>query len=74
MVSVALLVKPFGPIPRPLWPDEQRSMAQRIARDALAGDGIESTDVPDDGEITFIIRRQCRDDERRRVTEKYLKI
>ena len=74
MVSVALLSRDLGgrPIPRSEWTKRELKIARRAARQALEGVGDESTDTPEDGQITHVIRRQCRDEERRQVLEKYL--
>lgn len=73
MVSVAILKRPVGPIPRSEWTPQELKWARRAANRTLEGVGDASTDIIEDGRTTFVIRRQCRDDERRQVLEKYLK-
>lgn len=73
MVSVALLTrKRGGPIPRTEWTRRQLQLAKRAAMATIDGVGEPDTDAVEDGEITFIVRRQCNDSERRLVLEKYL--
>lgn len=54
------------------WPPAAHAIAERVARRVLDGVGVPSTDVVEMGQITRIVRRQCSDDERRRVVEKFL--
>jgi len=52
----------------------KNSPTSLAAKQALIN-GLEAapaTDVVETGQITRIVRRQCTDDERRRVVEKYL--
>lgn len=66
-----------GPMPLPVanWTPRERKIARRAAKRALEGVGDATTDVLADGpEITITLRRQCRDEERRQVLEKYLQI
>lgn len=73
MVSVALLTRERGgPIPRHEWNRKEEKIARRAARNAIDGVGEPSTDVPEDGQVSTVIRRQCTDVERWHVQEKYL--
>jgi len=56
----------------PEWPPAAFGLAEKVARRVLDGVGVQSTDVITTGTWTTIVRRQCRDDERRQVVEKYL--
>ena len=72
MVSVALLTRERGgPIPRDEWTAKEEKIASRAANRALRDVGDSSTDIMTSGDITHIVRRQCVDDERRKVLEKY---
>ena len=72
MVSVALMVRRGGPIPRSMWTQRELKIARRAARHTLYGVGDGSTDLLKDGDVTLVIRRQCQVNERRRVVEPYL--
>ena len=48
-------------------------LADRVIKRVLEGCG-HGPDRVEDGHITRIARRECTDDERRRVTEKYLRV
>lgn len=75
MATVALLTRERnGPIPRREWTHEEARLAHQAVRAAIAGVGLPETDKTEEGDITAIIRRQCTDQERRRVLEKYLSI
>lgn len=54
------------------WPPAAHAIAEKVATRVLDGVGVPSTDVAEMGQITRVVRRQCTDDERRRVIEKYL--
>lgn len=54
------------------WPPAAHLVAEKVANRVLDGVGVPTTDVIETGQITRIVRRQCTDDERRRVVEKYL--
>jgi len=73
MTSVALFdAGKREKIPREMWSKRERTMAKDAARAALAGVGEPATDVWEDTGTIIVLRRQCRDEERRRVLEKYL--
>ncbi len=56
------------------WSVVQKLLAKQVALEALRGVGDGKTDTPDDDvKITLVLRRQCADDERRQVLEKYVK-
>lgn len=55
------------------WPPAAFAIAEKVASRVLDGVGEAATDVVETGQITRIVRRQCTDDERRRVIEKYLR-
>ena len=75
MVSVALLTRERGgPIPRDEWTRKEAKIARRAARAAIDGVGDTTTDVTEDGQTTFVIRRQCKHHERRQVLERYLSV
>lgn len=61
-----------GPIPRPEWTTREARLARRAMKAALDSVGEPQTDTPEDGDLTVITRRQCSDDERRQVLERYL--
>lgn len=71
MVSTALLLQ-SGPKFRAEWNQKDRRIANRAALRGLEGVGLTETDTPEEGRITTIIRRQCTDDERKSVLERYL--
>lgn len=73
MVSVALLTREDnGPILRELWTAKELKMARRAARKTLEAVGDKTTDIPEEGSITTLIRRRCTDDERKGVVESFL--
>jgi cobalamin-dependent methionine synthase I len=75
MVSVALFFDRQGPLPRANWSQREQKIARRAAKRVLEGVGDPTTDVLEDGpEITIALRRQCRDEERRKVLEKFLSV
>jgi len=55
------------------WTPDVVALADRVIARVLEGCG-EGEDRIEDGWITRIARRQCTDAERRRVTEKYLRV
>lgn len=59
---------------RSAWTDDDEKLAKRVAMKVLEGCGIPSTDHLSDGLVTTIRRRQCTDDERRKVVEKFLQV
>lgn len=59
--------------PRAEWTPDVVALADRVIASVLEGCG-EGEDRIEDGWITRIARRQCTDAERRRVTEKYLRV
>ena len=72
MVSVALLTRERGgPIPREEWTRKEVKIARRAAHAAIDGVDNTTTDMTEDGQTTFVIRRQCKDPERRKVLEKF---
>lgn len=74
MVSVSLWdAQREEKIPRELWTKRERKLARGVAVGALSGVGIDATDAWEDYGTIITLRRQCRDDERRRVLE-YLKV
>lgn len=54
------------------WSPTAHALAEKVAMRVLDGVGVPSTDVVEIATITRVVRRQCTDDERRRVVEKYL--
>lgn len=56
------------------WPPAAHAIAERVASRVLDGVGLPATDDVQMGQITRVVRRQCTDEERRRVIEKYLTI
>lgn len=55
------------------WSIVQKLLVKQVASEVLRGVGLTATDTPDkDVSITHVLRRQCTDDERRRVLEKYV--
>lgn len=66
MVSVSI-----NGIPRDLWTESMVQLADKVAARVLDGCG-EGEDIVDDARITRTTRRVCSEQERRRVTEKYL--
>ncbi len=76
MISVAILDRTQTRcIDKCEWSIVQKLIAKQVAVEALRGVGESPTDAPDDDtRITFVLRRQCADDERKRVVEKYLKL
>jgi hypothetical protein len=67
MVSVSV-----NGMPVPEWTPAAHMLAERVAVRVLDGVGLPATDDVQMGMITRVVRRQCTDDERRRVVEKYL--
>ncbi len=59
--------------PRSTWTPDVVRLADRVIERVLEGCG-HGPDRVEDGRITRIARRECTDDERRRVTEKYLRV
>ena len=75
MVSVALFdAGRQEQIPREMWTKQERRLAKDVARGALEGVGEPGTDTWEDFGTVICLRRQCADDERRRVLEKYLQV
>lgn len=69
MVSVSINQTPIA-----AWPPAWRPLAERLARKVLDGAGVPATDVIQWGAaLCLTVRRQCSDDERRLVVEKYLR-
>lgn len=68
MVSVSV-----NGLPRSTWTLDVVRLADRVIKRVLEGCG-HGPDRVEDGHITRIARRECTDDERRRVTEKYLRV
>lgn len=68
MVSVS-----FCGWPRSAWPPDAVKLVDRVIQRVLEGCG-RGEDRIEDGLITRIARRECTDAERRRVTEKYLRV
>ena len=60
------------PMPRTEWTRKEIKTAKMAARQALESVGEEKTDIHENGEITYVIRRLCKDSERQLVTENYL--
>ena len=54
------------------WGEGEMRMASRVIERVLEGVGDPSTDVMEGGTITVNVRRQCSDEERRKVREPYL--
>lgn len=69
MVSVSVNGRP-----RSTWTLEMQKLAYRVAERVLEGCGIPSTDRHSEGMLTIIVRRQCTDEERRKVREPYLQV
>jgi len=67
MVSVSVNRDPVAE-----WTAQHRMIADRVARRTLDGIGLQSTDTVEMGALCLFIRRQCTDQERRRVLEKFL--
>lgn len=74
MASVALFCDRQGPLSRENWSQRELKIAKRAARKALDGVGDSATDTLEDGRTIIAIRRQCRDEERREVLEKFLSV
>lgn len=73
MVSVALWdAERREKIHRELWSKREREAVKSIAREALEDVGERSSDIWEDFGSILALRRQCRDEERRQVLEKYL--
>jgi len=72
MVSTALYLKPEDRmLYRDQWNSKELRLALEACRRALRYVGESHTDIHEDGSITAVIRRLCKDDERKRVIEKY---
>lgn len=69
MVSVSLNGRPISS-----WTSDMTKLANRVAMKVLEGCGIPSTDRLENGRVTTIVRRQCTDEERRKVREPYLQL
>lgn len=67
MVSVSL-----PGLTRAQWSPDEVRLVDRVIERVLEGCGVLGDDRVQDGFITRIVRRQCNDQERRRVVEKYL--
>jgi hypothetical protein len=73
MVSVAMWdAERREKVHRELWTKREREAVKRVARDALEAVGERATDAWEDSGSILCLRRQCRDEERRQVVEKYL--
>ena len=73
MASVALFdAQRQEQIHRELWTKRERAMAKQAARQAIENVGEPGTDIFEDSGSIIAVRRQCRDEERRRVLESYL--
>ncbi len=73
MASVALFNnEKQEQIPRQMWTKREREIAKQAARDAIENVGEINTDAWEDSGTIIALRRQCRDEERRQVMEKYL--
>ena len=59
--------------PRSTWTPDVVKLADRVIERVLEGCGT-GADHIQDGMLTRIARRECTDQERRRVTEKYLRV
>lgn len=59
--------------PRATWTPDVVRLADRVIERVLEGCG-HGSDKAQDGYITRIARRECTDSERRRVTEKFLRV
>jgi hypothetical protein len=59
--------------PRASWSPDVVKLADRVIARVLEGCGQRSDKI-EDFRITRIARRECTDAERRRVTEKYLRV
>ncbi len=71
MVSTALLLK-GQMLYRSEWSKKEHGLALEACTRALKYVGQDQTDIHSEGEITAIIRRLCKDEERRQVTEKWI--
>lgn len=71
---MALFCDGQGPLPRANWTQREHKIARRAAKRMLEGVGDTTTDVMEDGNTIIALRRQCRDEERRQVLEKYLSV
>lgn len=72
MATIALRHAEYGPVPVDAWGETMRKVAHRYAQEVLRGAGVPESDRVSEGNITLIYRRQCTDDERRRVPEPFL--
>ena len=73
MVSVAIMDK-RGPIAIADWSPWFHKLAERYGAKTLDCVGDATTDAVEIGGTCRIIRRQCKDDERRKVLEKFLEV
>jgi len=71
MVSTALYQK-NSMLYRDQWSKQELRLALEACRGALRLVGESHTDIHNDGSITAVIRRLCKDDERKQVVEKWL--
>jgi len=59
---------------RASWAPEHVAVVDRLIQRVLSGAGVPASDVTRDGDLTRVVRRMCRDAERRRVIEPYLQV
>lgn len=71
MVSVAIY-RGRELLQREDWNQEERKLAKRMVKETLEGVGDYSTDTPEEGNVSTVIRRLCTDAERMKVLEKYV--
>jgi len=77
MVSIAFLqFFNFGAIPikRRKWGSKRKNIARNFALKVLEGVGENDSDVIEESNICYIIRRVCNTEERKLIFEPYLKI
>lgn len=55
------------------WNKTLRSIMKQVAVASVEGVGVTGTDVWEFGEVSAIVRRLCTDEERARVTERYIR-
>lgn len=72
MVTISITKKSKGLLLRGNWSRKENAMAISYADIILMNLGKEETDINTNGMITTIIRRLCTNNERSKVTEKYL--
>lgn len=72
MASIAVQIK-TGPVFIQQLPNEVIGLMIEAANRTLQGVGVPETDIPEKGRITMVVRRLCRDSERAKVFEKYLR-